>query len=63
MNLPRHIEVLADQMDRHESRLVLIEQLETYAERDLGRLIEMGEEDRVQRIIGRLCEKLRRDAA
>lgn len=57
-----HIESLADKLERHESRLVLVEQLETYAERDLARLIEMGEEDRVQRVIGRLCEKLSKPA-
>jgi hypothetical protein len=41
-----------------EARLILVEQIETFAESDLHTLIELNEFERVARLIERLQEKL-----
>jgi hypothetical protein len=41
-----------------ELQLILVEQMETFAESDLRTLIELGQYERVKRIIERLQEKM-----
>jgi hypothetical protein len=58
MARPLHTSDPYEGFTEEELRQVLVGQIETYAELDLVQLLEMGEEERVKRIIERLMEQM-----